>query len=153
METTIVAQFYIVGLAIRTTNEQGQSATDIPKLWEQFFSRNIMGEIPNRIDDTLYCVYTNYEKDHTTPYTTILGCKVDNVDHVPDGLTSKLIEGGSYTVFTAKGKIADGIVFREWINIWNGDMERAYTSDFEVYGPKAQNPNDAAIDIFVGVNR
>lgn len=151
MKTAQIEQFYIIGKAIRTTNENGRSATDIPQLWAKFFSESSIAEIPNKIDRTVYCVYTDYEKDHTRPYTTILGCRVSSLDEIPEGFTGKVIEGGNYTQMKAQGKTSEGIVFLEWVKIWSSDMPRTYTTDFEVYGDKAQNPDDAEIDIFVAV--
>jgi predicted transcriptional regulator YdeE len=152
MNTTSVQPFYIIGIAIRTTNENMQAAEDIPQLWNKFLSENIITLIPNKIDDTIYSIYTDYEADYTKPYTTLLGCKVSSLDKIPEGFTGKSFTGGKYTTFTAKGKLAEGIVFQEWLKIWNTDIPRAYTADFEVYGEKAKNPGDAEIDIFVAVN-
>ncbi|MBW4888867.1 GyrI-like domain-containing protein [Mucilaginibacter sp. HMF5004] len=143
--------FSIAGIAIRTTNENGQAAIDIPKLWDRFLSENIMALITNRTDDTIYSVYTDYEQDHTKPYTTLLGCKVKNIDEIPEELTGKTFAPGKYVKFTAKGKLADGIVYQEWVKIWGSDIPRAFTADFEVYGTKAQNPDDAEVDIFIAV--
>jgi predicted transcriptional regulator YdeE len=99
----------------------------------------------------LYCIYTDYESDYTKPYTTILGCRVADLDAVPAGFMGKTIAGGNFTNFVAKGKIDDGVVYQTWTKIWQTDLARAYTADFEVYGEKAQNPNDAEIDIFISV--
>ncbi|MEO5996090.1 MAG: GyrI-like domain-containing protein [Chitinophagaceae bacterium] len=151
MSTIAFEPFYIVGLAVRTTNENEQAATDIPKLWGEFQSENIPAKIPNKTSNTVYCVYTDYEKDFTKPYTTILGCKVSDLKAIPEGLTGKLIEGGTYLKFTAKGKLTEGIVINEWVKIWNTKLERSYTNDFEVYDEKAQDPDNAEVNIFVGI--
>lgn len=152
MNTTHIEPFSIIGIAVRTSNEPGRAANDIPALWNTFLAEGILSKIPNRVDDTLYCLYTDYEKDFTKPYTTLLGCKVTNLDHIPEGLTGKAFGGGDYARFTAKGNIMDGIVFQQWTRIWAEPLPRAYAVDFEVYGLKAQNPADAEIDIFVGLN-
>ncbi|MEP7257272.1 MAG: GyrI-like domain-containing protein [Flavitalea sp.] len=151
MEATTIKPFYLAGISIRTTNEQGKSATDIPQLWSRFFSENIIDKIPHKTDNTLYCAYTNYELDHTRPYTTILGCRVDSLDDLPAELTGKSIDGGAYLQFDAKGKIADGIVFQVWTTIWKTDIPRAFTTDFEVYGNHAQDPDKAEIPVFVAI--
>lgn len=151
MTTTSVQPFYIIGITVRTTNENNQAVADIQQLWGKFMSENIIARIPNKIDDTIYSIYTDYEADYTKPYTTLLGCKVNSLDNIPDGLTGKSFTGGKYTTFTAKGKLADGIVVQEWIKIWNTDIPRAYTADLEVYGEKAQNHDNAEIDIFIAV--
>ena len=151
MNITTVASFNIIGLAIRTTNENGQSAKDIPQLWNTFLSENIIAQIPDKIDTAIYCIYTGYEKDHTKPYTTILGCKTTSLNNLPQGLTGRSFPGGNYTICTASGKITDDIVFQEWIRIWNSNIPRAYTADFEVYGEKTQDPENAGVDIFIAV--
>ena len=151
MDIVSIQPFNIVGIAIRTTNENNQAAQDIPALWQKFMEERIGEQISNKIDNTIYSVYTDYEKDHTRPYTTLLGCKVADLSNVPEGLTGQSFTGGQYTVFTAAGKITEGIVYNEWIKIWNANISRAYTADFEVYGAKAQNPENAEIDIFIAL--
>ena len=151
MTLTTIEPFTIIGLSIRTSNQDGQAAQDIPALWARFFSENVMAAIPDKIDDTLYCIYTDYEGDYTKPYTTLLGCKVASLTHLPEGLSGKVFEGGTYTTFTAKGKLADGIVFNEWTAIWNSDIARAYTADIEIYGEKAKDADNAEIDILIAV--
>ncbi|MBX3254491.1 MAG: effector binding domain-containing protein [Chitinophagaceae bacterium] len=140
----------IAGLAIRTTNENGQSATDIPALWQRFFAEDIMNKLPGKIDNTIYCLYTDYEKDHTRPYTTLLGCRVHEEVNEP-GITTKAFTGDKYQVFIAKGAIEDGIVFNEWLKIWNAGIDRLYTTDIEIYGKKAKDKLNAEIPILVAV--
>lgn len=141
----------IAGISVRTTNENGQSAIDIPALWNKFMTGSYGKIIANKTDDTIYCLYTDYEKDHTRPYTTILGYRVSNADNLPADVTVKEFVAGKYQVFTAKGKIADGIVYNEWLTIWNSAINRIFTTDIEVYGAKAQDPNNAEIPILVAV--
>jgi predicted transcriptional regulator YdeE len=143
--------FSVIGIAIHTTNENGQSGKDIPALWDKFMAEGIIEKIPNKIDTVVYCIYTNYESDYTKPYTTILGCKVANTDNIPEGMVVKNFDGGNYTKYTAKGNLMQGVVFNEWIKIWDRDIARAYTADFEVYGKKAQNPANAEVDIFIAI--
>jgi predicted transcriptional regulator YdeE len=151
MDNIVLDPFFLIGITVRTTNENGQSSIDIPKLWETFFARGIRAQIPEKISEDLYCVYTDYEQDHTKPYTTLLGCRVQHLDHIPEGMHGLEVKGATYRKFTAKGKITEGIVFQKWLDIWNTEMSRDFTTDFEIYGPKAQNPDDAEIDIFVSV--
>ena len=146
-----IQKFSIIGISVRTTNENGQSGEDIPALWNKFMTEGIAEKIPNKIDNALYCVYTEYEKDHTKPYTTILGCLVSSLDFIPAEMTGKTIEKAPYEKFTAKGNLQENIVFNEWLKIWNSDLDRSFTSDFEIYGEKAQNPETAEVDIFIAI--
>jgi predicted transcriptional regulator YdeE len=151
MNTQQINTFNIIGISVRTTNENMQSTKDIPALWDKFMKEEIIGKIPNKMDDTVYCIYTDYEKDHTKPYTTILGCKVKNLDNIPNGMIGKSISEANYASFTAKGNVKNGSVFNEWIKIWNANLPRTFTSDFEVYGAKAQNLEKAEVDIFISL--
>jgi predicted transcriptional regulator YdeE len=151
MSNKKIEKFSVIGISVRTTNENGQSGIDIPVLWNTFMTAGILERIPNKIDHSIYCIYTDYEKDHMAPYTTILGCKVDTLDTIPDGMVGKTIEEATYTVYTAKGNILQGLVINEWIKIWNSNLNRTFTADFEVYGEKAQDPENAEVEIFIAV--
>ena len=148
-----IQKLNVIGISIRTTNENQQSGQDIPALWNKFISERIAEKIPNKINDSIYSVYTDYEKDHTKPYTTVLGCLVESLDLIPEEMVGITIEAASYEKFVAKGNLNDGIVINEWIKIWNSDLNRSFTSDFEIYGEKAQNPENAEVDIFIAVKR
>lgn len=146
-----IESFYIIGISVRTTNQNGQSSQDIVKLWQQFFSEDVLDKIPNKLDSTIYSAYTDYEGDYMMPYTTILGCKVANLNEVPKGMVGRKISGGKFANFTAKGDLNQGVVFSEWSKIWNMKLDRKYSADFEVYGKKAQNPENAEVDIFIAL--
>ena len=65
MKTSKTDAFKIIGISVRTTNENGQSSKDIPFLWNKFFEENILEQIPNKIGKDIYCVYTDFRKDFT----------------------------------------------------------------------------------------
>lgn len=146
-----IASFQVIGLAIRTSNENGRAAKDIPALWSQFFSEGVLAKIPNRYDDTLYCIYTDYEKDHTRPYTTILGCRVHSLEEIPEGMTGLTIGGGQCQHYPLKGNLNDGLVYKQWMNIWQSPLERSFAADFEVYDHSSIDPCNAKVDIFISL--
>jgi predicted transcriptional regulator YdeE len=153
MQIKTVEKFYLIGISVRTSNQNGQAGTDIPALWQRFYSENCLASITDRIDNTIYAVYTDYEGDHTLPYTTIIGCRVKNLEQLPAGFIAKTIEANQYEVITASGKMSDGIVYNAWTNIWNSKINRNFIADFEVYGEKALDPNNASVEIYVGVKQ
>lgn len=146
-----IAAFNVIGIAVRTSNQNGQSMQDIPALWARFESEGIFNKIPHKIEHQVYGIYTDYEGDYTMSYTAIIGCKVSSLDEIPEGMVGKVIGGGEYQTFTAKGSIQQGAVFHEWVKIWNANIDRAYTSDFEVYGAKAADMENAEVDIMIAV--
>lgn len=152
MEIEKLEKFYVIGISVRTTNENGNAGIDIPELWNKFMSENLIEKIPNKIDNSIYCIYTEYEKDYTKPYTTILGCKVSSIENIPNEMVAKTLENENYRKFVAKGNILQGMVFGEWTKIWNTEIDRKYSADFEVYGEKAQNLENAEVDIYISLN-
>lgn len=151
MENVKIEPFKVIGISVRTTNENEQAGKDIPVLWEKLIKENILSNIPDKIDNTIYSIYTDYEKDHTKPYTTVLGCKVESLDFIPEGMVGYSFDGGKYVKFTAKGDLSKNLVINEWLKIWKMDVGRIFTADFEIYGEKAQNPTDAEVDILIAV--
>ncbi|MDN5287418.1 MAG: AraC family transcriptional regulator [Mucilaginibacter sp.] len=150
MDKIDVIGFFLLGISTRTSNTNGQSAKDIGELWGRFMGDGVLQQIEDRVNDDIYCVYTDYESDQNGAYTTILGCKVNNVDNVPQGLTSLIVAPASYLKYTAKGKLPD-CVAETWQHIWNGSIDRKYIADFDVYGAKAWNQEDAEVDVYIGV--
>ena len=153
MQTVKIEPFNIIGISIRTTNENGQASKEIAELWGKFMSESILEKIPNKVDNEIYSLYTDYESDHTKPYTAILGCKVENLDNIPSGMIGKSFSGGTYTKTTAKGDLMQGLVVNQWSKIFEMELDRAYDADFEIFGEKAQNPSDAEVDFYVGIKQ
>ena len=151
MIKTKLEPFWIVGIDKRTTNKNEQAAKDIPELWNAFMVNNTIQRIPNKVNDTIYAVYTNYKSDHTEEYSTIIGCKVANLNNIPEEMTCIKIDNSYYSRFTAKGDLTKGVIYEEWMKIWGTNLDRKYTTDFEVYGVEARNPNDAEVDIYVAI--
>ncbi len=149
MKKVKVDDFYVMGISVKTTNMNGQSSKDIGKLWEVFIADKVMDKISNKLDNNIYCLYTDYEGDHMAPYLVVLGCKVDSSCDVLDGMSLKKVNGGTFTKFTAKGSLIEGVVYQEWATIWAIEKNRVFDTDFEVYGEKARNPNNAEVDIYV----
>jgi len=151
MQNVKIEPFKVIGISVRTTNENGQGAKDIGALWGKFMSENSLEAIPNKVDNTIYSIYTDYESDHTQPYTTIIGCKVTTLETIPNGMVGKAFSSGNYMKITAKGDLTKGLIANEWFKIWDMDLNRTYTADFEVYGEKAQNPTNAEVDFLIAV--
>ena len=151
MQNVKIEPFKLIGIAVRTTNENGQAVKEIGDLWGKFMSEGIADKIPNKVDLVKYSLYTDYEGDHTQPYTAIIGCKVTSLDNIPEGMVGKSFEGGNYVKTSAKGNLMEGIIADQWTKIWEMDLDRKFTADFEVFGEKAQNPDNAEIDFYVAV--
>lgn len=147
-----IPSFNIIGIAIETTNENAQSAQDMGIIWERFFSEAITKQIPNKINEAIYAIYTNFETNFTGKHTAIIGYKVTDLENIPDGLIGITIQGGNYQKFVAKGTMPNAVI-TTWKEIWAKDqvLNRSYQADFEIHGAKAQNGVNSEVDIFIGV--
>jgi predicted transcriptional regulator YdeE len=151
--------FQVVGITASTNNakESGPDAI-IGKLWQQFLSQGLPNQIPDRVDQSIVAVYTDYVTDANGQYTFVLGARIRPIPNpvLPEGMVVKTVPAGRYAVFTSdRGPVAK-VVVETWKQIWayyqlpaNG--QRAYRADFELYDQRAADPNNAQVDVYVGV--
>ena len=141
----------IAGMEIRTSNDAGMAEKAIPQLWGEFMDAKLAEKLPDMVNPTMYAVYTDYEGDHSKPYTMLLGFEVSNKDNVPDELSIRTIPVAKYETFTAKGDLTQNAVLDAWMKIWQSNLNRTYQTDVEVYGEKAMNPTNGEAEIWIGV--
>ena len=160
VEPRIVEQpeFSVIGIQVRTSNAKevtGEGA--IPKQWDKFFKEGIADKIPNKVDSTIYAVYTNYASDHNGEYDFIIGMKVSSVSDVPPGMVAKKIPSGRFAVITSAQGPVTQVVPEAWQQVWSLEDNkqlggaRAYKADFELYDQRSQNPQDSQVDLYVGL--
>lgn len=144
--------FSIIGIAVRTTNQNNQAMQDLGGLWGRFFAEGIIDKIPGAAPGEVVCVYTDYDSDYTGYYTAIIGAFVSGLDAIPEGMTGRTFPQADYKQFTAKGEMPAALI-HTWMDIWQQDktLNRAYTADLEVYGPSSQQGADSTVEIFIAV--
>ncbi|RYU91553.1 AraC family transcriptional regulator [Mucilaginibacter terrigena] len=142
--------FYVAGLAVRTINKDGQAGRDVGGLWQKFTEGNMAEKLEEKEGNEVYCVYTDYESDHNDYYTAILGCKVSSIEYLPEGFTGKAIPAGKYKVFTPVGKFPESIG-ATWQHIWQSDIQRTYTADFDRYEMTGKAFEDIKSKVYVAV--
>lgn len=142
-----IKSFKIIGIKTETTNQNGKSAEDLGKLWERFYTENISNQISNKKGSEIYAIYTDYETDYTGKYTAIIGMKVNSLDQIPNGLIGQEFNGGKFRKFVAKGQMPNAVI-ETWKEIWENDKElnRKYTTDFEIYGENSE------VEIYISIN-
>jgi predicted transcriptional regulator YdeE len=151
--------FQVVGVALSTNNakEAGPDAV-IGKQWHRFIADHTLNKIPGRVDQSITAVYTDFTSDANGEYTFVLGAKVKPVPNpvIPEGMVVKTVPAGKYALFTSQRGPVAKVVVDTWKQIWayyqnpaNG--QRAFQADFEVYDDRAADPNNAQVDIYVGL--
>lgn len=149
--------FTVVGIAARTNNAKEASSDGIiGKQWGRFFGEGVAAKIPNRADENIVAVYTDYASDVNGDYTFLIGARVTKAESLPEGLVAKTVPAGRYAVFTSERGPVQKVVVDMWKRVWatpkrelGGD--RAYQADFERYDQRSQNPADAVMEIHIGI--
>lgn len=148
--TVSLGQFSVIGITVRTTNQEGRAQKDIGDLWQNFFQNDVQNQIPDKISNDIYCIYTDYESDASGAYTTILGCKVSSLENIPDGLIGKTIPETNYRLYKFRGKLPE-TVLNTWYHVWQTPMNRRYVADFDVYGSTSSDTDNAEVETYVSV--
>ncbi len=150
--------FTVIGIEARTSNAKEMTPEGtIGKQWARFMKENLAAQIPNKSDSAILAVYTDYASDKDGEYTFILGARVTSPTQVPKGMIARKVQPGLYAIFTSeKGPVAK-VVSETWQRIWSIPKSspgghRAYKTDYEVYDQRAANPQNAQVEVHVGVN-
>ena len=151
--------FEVMGIEVRTNNAKEVSADRlIPKLWLRVSKEHALDSVPDKVEQNIYAVYTDYASDADGDYTLVLGakCRPSPDTLTPKGMVVKPVPAGRYAVFTSgRGPVAK-IVVETWKQIWSyyqssANGQRAYRADFELYDQRAADPNNAQVEIYIGV--
>lgn len=128
-----VEGFTVSGISIVTDHEK--AADDINRLWERFFEESIGTKIPEKADDVIYAVYSDYQGGHEDPYRLTVGYRLAQDAPANTDFHQISVKSGPYGVMSAAGPQPQKLI-ETWEAIWSGDLDRAFATDFEVYGPR-----------------
>lgn len=159
-QTTILLQeMKLVGVTARTNNaaEMHWETGKFPPTVRQYFHQLSAQSILHRKKiDTILCVYTEYESDHTGDYTYFIGEEVTTFEGQPSAMEQLTIPAQTYTKFTNGPAPMPDVVKEPWIKIWKMTPEelggvREYIADFEVYDERAVDHGNVVLDVYIGV--
>ena len=149
--------FTVVGISVRTSNAKEMTADGmIGKQWGRLMQENLLEKIPNKADQNIVAVYTDYASDHNGEYTYVLGARVTSDAEVPVGMVAKKIPAGRFAVFTSEKGAPPKVVPELWTKINSLPQnavgaDRAYRADFEIYDERAADPQNLQMDVYVGI--
>lgn len=147
--------FTVIGIAARTSNAREMTADGIiGKQWDRLMQEDIFGKIPNKADQNIVAVYTDYASDKDGEYTYLLGARVTSDADVPEGMVAKKIPSGRFAVFTSEKGPGPKVVPETWTKINSlptSSLVRAYRADYEIYDERARDPQNLVMDVYVGI--
>jgi predicted transcriptional regulator YdeE len=150
------AGFLFIGISARTSNAVEMSGNgEIPKLWQRLFNEGILSAIPDRADDQIVAVYTDYASDANGEYTYLLGSKVKPGTKPPAGMAAVTVPAGKYLEFVTEKGPGARVVSAAWMQIYGyfGDPahpKRLFETDYETYAAPS-DPNAVQGHIFLGI--
>jgi predicted transcriptional regulator YdeE len=156
-KVTQQAAFTVVGIAIRTSNAREMTADGvIGKQWGRFMTDSLLAKIPHKADTNIVAVYTDYASDHNGEYLSLLGARVNSGADVPADMIAKTIPAGRFAVFTTEKGPAEKVVPQAWMGINSlpkpaVGSDRVYAADYEIYDQRSADPQNAQVDIYVGI--
>lgn len=121
----------ITGISVRTSNKAKDISAKIGALWEKFFSEGIYASIENKVNDKSIGLYTNYEGDFNNDYDVVVCTEVSKEN---PNFENRIIPAGKYAKFIVKGDSKKDVA-EFWGKLWNMDLPRKYSCDFEEYQP------------------
>jgi len=150
----------LVGITVRTCNkdELDIKTAKIMPCVQEYFMQQVAKNIPNRTNyGVTYCVYTDYESDYQGQYTFFIGEEVGSFGNAAEELEKLVIPKQKYIKFTTGTGPMPKIAIDSWNKIWQMSPQdlggtRSYRADFEIYGQRAIDPQNTALDIYIGVN-
>jgi len=149
----------LVGITVRTNNkaEFDSVTAKIGPTVQYYFQQQVADKIPQRKNPgTTFCAYTNWESDHRGDYTFYIGEEVSAIDEIPEGLESHIIPSQTSIKFTTEPGPMPDVVHNAWQEIWKMSPEalgvkRYYLTLFEVYDERANDHQNAVLDLYIGL--
>lgn len=151
MDIVEVEGFCVEGLCVRTCNadETHPERARIGALWADFEAQRG----PHMAQGApAYGVYHRYASDMDGAYDVLVGCDALTRHAAMDARPWCVvnIQAGPYAVFRAHGTLPQAVI-GAWSRVWayfadpQSLHQRAYTTDFERYGPGGE------VDIFIAL--
>ena len=140
----------VAGLKIRTSNSDPNMSSSIGTLWQKFFVEGIYEGIPNKKNGKSIGLYSNYEEGASGAYDVMVCSEVEDTISLPDSVQLDTIPSGKYAKFIIHGHMQKAVM-EFWTKLWDMDLDRKYSCDFEEY----QNGGDmenAEIHIYISLN-
>jgi predicted transcriptional regulator YdeE len=134
MDYTIVAmpKRTVAGISVRTSNTDEDMPDKIGGLWQRFFRDGVYESIPNKAASTTIGLYHNYQSDFSGDYDLKVCCAISKDSVLPDGVEATVIPAGRYAKFVLPGGSVEA-VGQFWNQLWQMDLDRAYSFDYEEY--------------------
>ena len=150
----------LIGIKARTSNADEMIGKGvIGPMIGRFYAEQLGSKIksPRAKAGVAFSLFTDFDTDHTGPYTYFIGEEVRSFENESQDLVQIEIPAQKYVVFTTDAGPMPMVEINAWQQIWQMNEnafggKRNYLADFVIYDEKASNPLSAVISIYLGIN-
>lgn len=142
-EIVTLKEKIVVGVSATTSNNDPKTGEIIGGLWEKLYQGGVNAAIKNKVNEYAIGLYSDYENDK---YCVMAGNEVSKANN--EEFTVKIIPAGKYAKFSVHGHM-ERAVAEAWGEIWQVDLNRSFTGDFEEY--LNSDFDNADIDIYIAL--
>ena len=143
-ETVMMEEKCIAGVSARTGNDDPAMGEIIGGLWKSYYGEGIIGRIQNRANEYAIGLYSDYTADG---YAVTVGCEAGKEQ--PECITVKVLPAGRYAKFSIHGNMVTAVQ-EAWSEIWQMELDRSYTGDYEEYLNSDEN-NNSDINLYIAL--
>jgi len=133
----------LVGIDATTSNDDPKMGEIIGGLWSKFYQDGVHACVKNKANEYAIGLYSDYNENN---YCVTVGNEVFKAEN--EDLTVKIIPAGRYAKFSVFGSMQKAVA-TAWEQIWQMDLERSFTGDFEEY--KNTDFKNCHIDIYIAL--
>lgn len=126
-EIVTLKEKIVVGVSAVTGNDDPNMGNVIGGLWEKLYQGGVCTAIKNKVNEYAIGLYSDYTANQ---YCVTAGNEVSKAENTE--LTIKIIPAGTYAKFSAHGHMEKAVA-DAWSEIWQMELDRSYTGDFEEY--------------------
>lgn len=126
-EIVTLAEKIVVGVSATTGNNDPNMGAIIGGLWEKLYQSGVNADIKHKVNDYAIGLYSDYTIES---YCVTAGNQVSKSEN--PALTTKIIPAGKYAKFSVHGDMQQAVA-EAWGKIWQMELDRSFTGDFEEY--------------------
>lgn len=142
-EIVTLAEKIVVGVSATMGNSDPNMGKTIGGLWEKLYQGGVNAAIKNKVNKYAIGLYSDYAGDS---YCVTAGNQVSKAEN-PE-LAVKIIPAGRYAKFSIHGHM-ERAVGEAWGQIWQTELPRSFTGDFEEY--LSDDVENCDIDIYIAL--
>ena len=142
-EIVELEQKTVVGVSAITSSADPNMSAVIGGLWEKLYQGGVNAVIKNKMNEYAIGLYSDYSNDQ---YCVTAGNEVSKAEN--DELTVKSIPAGKDAKFDIHGHM-EKVVAQAWRGIWEMDLNRSFTGDFEEY--LNSDGDNADINVYIAL--